>query len=134
MADSLAQAEARRKGTKSVSRKTGRPVAESSVSLAVRGKIGAIGEMTGDFTAPPQLDDARAYDLARLQMIGFFYFLTYDRATLVKGAVVDIFRRLIKMSATAPFTLSLPRVWPPEPTCMNSAGLKLRMGFAALIA
>ena len=24
-------------------------------------------------------------------------------------------------------------VWPPEPTCMNSAGLKLRMGFAALI-
>ena len=24
-------------------------------------------------------------------------------------------------------------LWPPEPTCMNSAGLKLRTGFAALI-
>lgn len=80
MSDSLAQAEAQRKGTKSVSRKTGKPVAESSASLTVRAKIGAIGEMTGDFTAPPQLDDARAYDLARLQMIGFFYFLTYERA------------------------------------------------------
>jgi len=25
-------------------------------------------------------------------------------------------------------------MWPPEPTCMNSAGFKLRTGFAALAA
>lgn len=36
--------------------------------------------MTGNFTSPPQLDDTRTYKLARLQMIGFFYFLTYDQA------------------------------------------------------
>jgi hypothetical protein len=80
MSDSLAQSEAKRKSTKSISRMTGKPVAESSVTLTVRSRIGTIGNLTSSFTAPPQLDDSRAYELARLQMIGFFYFLTYDSA------------------------------------------------------
>lgn len=80
MNDSRVQAEAKRKGMKSGSRSTGKAVAESSASLAVNAKIGVVGEMVADFTAPPQLDDARVHELARLQMTGFFYFLTYDRA------------------------------------------------------
>ena len=80
MSDSLAQSEAKRKSLKSISRMTGKSVAESSVTLTVRSQIGAIGNLTSSFTAPPQLDDNRAYELARLQMIGFFYFLTYDSA------------------------------------------------------
>jgi len=79
MSNSLMQAEAQRKSTKSVSRKTGKPVAESSESTKVHAKVGAFAEITANLTAPPQLDDARVYELARLQMIGFFYFLTYDR-------------------------------------------------------
>ena len=78
MNDSRLQAEANRKNVKSISRKTGKPVAESSSTLTVRAKIGQSGELTGTFAAPPQLDDNRVYELARLQMIGFFYFLTYD--------------------------------------------------------
>lgn len=81
LADSLVQAEARRKNIKSFSRKTGKPIAESSESIKIRAKLGVIAEITGDFTSPPQLDDKRVYELARLQMIGFFYFLTYDRVS-----------------------------------------------------
>jgi len=80
MGDSLAQAEARRKATKSISRTTGKPVAESATTLTVGARLGAIGQFKGSFTSPPQIDDARAYELARLQMMGFFYFLTYDSA------------------------------------------------------
>lgn len=79
MSDSRAQAEAKRRGTRSGSRKTGKPVAESHAALKFSGKLGNVGELKFSFAAPPQLDDARVYELARLQMVGFFYFLTYDR-------------------------------------------------------
>ena len=79
MSDSRAQAEATRRGAKSASRKTGRPVAESHATLKFSRKLGNTGEVQFSFTAPPQLDDARVYELARLQIVGFFYFLTYDQ-------------------------------------------------------
>ncbi len=78
MNDAVIQKEALRKGAKSVSRHTRKPVVESSTSLRVRASLGPSVELTGSFTAPPQLEDNRAYDLARLQMTAFFYFLTYD--------------------------------------------------------
>lgn len=81
MNDAMLQAEASRKIAKSISRKTGKPVAKSSPTLTVRVSMGPAVELTGSFTAPPQLEDSRAYELARLQMIGFFYLLTYDRVS-----------------------------------------------------
>lgn len=36
--------------------------------------------MTFDMTGPPQIAPARAFESARLQMMAFFYFLTYDQA------------------------------------------------------
>jgi hypothetical protein len=77
MADPVAQAEALRRGQKSSSRKTGKPVASSHASIRTTSQLGPV-EMTVGFTAPPQIDDARAYQLARMQMLGFFYLLTYE--------------------------------------------------------
>ena len=79
MDDSIVQMEAKRKGVNSFSRRTGKPVAESAAKLNIHGKIGSYIEVNGLFTAPPQLDDQRSFELARLQMIAFFYFLTYNK-------------------------------------------------------
>ena len=80
MADSRAQAEALRRSAKSGSRKTGKAVAASAIKLKASAKLGADTRLTFCLTGPPQFDDARVYELARLQMMAFFYFLTYDRS------------------------------------------------------
>lgn len=80
MADSRAQGEAKRRSAKSGSRTTGKSVAQSHASLEFAAPLGAGGQLKFKFDGPPQLDDARVYELARLQMMGFFYFLTYDRS------------------------------------------------------
>jgi len=79
MSDSRAEAEALRRGEKSGSRKTGKAVAASGVELKASAKLGADAELTFSFNGPPQFDDKRVYELARLQMMAFFYFLTYDK-------------------------------------------------------
>lgn len=79
MADELARAEAKRRGVKSGSRTTGRSVARSGVEVKGSAKLGTAAEITFSFNGPPQFDDKRVYELARLQMMGFFYFLTYDK-------------------------------------------------------
>jgi hypothetical protein len=79
MSDSRVQAEALRRSAKSGSRKTGKSVAASGVEVKGSAKLGLGAELTFEFIAPPQFDDQRVYELARLQMMGFFYFLTYDK-------------------------------------------------------
>lgn len=79
MSDALAQGEAVRRGGKSINRKTGKPVSESGVSVRFDGKLGSIATLSVNFAGLPQIDDARAYELARLQMMGFFYFLTFEK-------------------------------------------------------
>jgi hypothetical protein len=79
MADSRAQAEALRRSAKSGSRKTGKAVAASGVELLTSLDLGLCAELKFSFVGPPQFDDARVYELARLQMMAFFYFLTYDK-------------------------------------------------------
>lgn len=83
MSDSRAQAEAARRGAKSGSRKTGKAVAASGVEFKGSAQLGAHAELTFNFSGPPQFDDERVYELARLQMMAFFYFLTYDKANEV---------------------------------------------------
>ena len=79
MSDALLQKEATRKGVKSISRSTGKPVAKSSTKLTISAPLAAYGVLTGTFDGPPQLADHRVHELARLQIAGFFYFLTYDQ-------------------------------------------------------
>jgi hypothetical protein len=79
MSDSRAQAEALRRSAKSGSRRTGKAVAASGVDLKASAKLAFNAELTFSFTGPPQFDDDRVYELARLQMMAFFYFLTYDK-------------------------------------------------------
>lgn len=79
MSDSRVQAEALRRSAKSGSRKTGKAVAASGVELRISANVGLNAELAFSFNGPPQLDDGRVYELARLQMMAFFYFLTYDK-------------------------------------------------------
>lgn len=79
MSDSRARAEASRRSAKSGSRVTGKAVAASGVELKMSVARGANAKLTFAFNGPPQLDDERVYELARLQMMAFFYFLTYDK-------------------------------------------------------
>ena len=91
MADSRAQLEARRRSAKSGSRKTGKSVAASDVELEASAKLGIGAELTFSFTGPPQFDDARVFELARLQMMAFFYFLTYDKTKKLGQFWIDGF-------------------------------------------
>ncbi|TFW13369.1 HNH endonuclease [Massilia arenosa] len=77
LTDDLLTRDAMRKGGRSFSRTTGKPVSQSKTTLNFSGKAGAM-HITGNFVAPAQLDEERVFELARLQLTGFFYFLTYD--------------------------------------------------------
>lgn len=78
MNDDLLKKEAERKSKRSISRKTGKPVSQSAANVSFEVPIFSGASITGNFTSPPQIDDARAHELARLQLMGFFYMLTYD--------------------------------------------------------
>jgi len=72
----LLAAEAIRKG-KSVSRKTRRPVKDSSETISFSAIMGPAATLKGNFACAPQVDERRAAELARMQAQAFFYFLTY---------------------------------------------------------
>ncbi len=78
MDDQLLQQESRRRAHRSISRKTGRRVIDSAERIKFEAPLSKGISISGDFTAPPQLEESRAYELARLQMAGFFYMLTYQ--------------------------------------------------------
>jgi len=68
--------EAERKG-KSTSQRTGKPVSLSSESSKIVTQFGRATISFG-FKAPAQVDTSRLYQLARFQIAGFFFLLTYD--------------------------------------------------------
>ncbi len=72
------KSEANRKGHRSVSKRTGKRVSESIERLAISSQGSAIS-LSGSFTCPPQIEESRAFELARMQVLGFFYFLTYKQ-------------------------------------------------------
>lgn len=78
MADSRLQVEAKRRSLKSGSRKTGKAVAHSHVSIRFAAPVSEFACIKGNLNAPPQIDGDRVYELARMQIVALFYFLTYD--------------------------------------------------------
>lgn len=86
-ADPALPAEAQRKGRGAFSRRTGKPVADSTEQLTLHGQMGPVG-ISFRFHAAPQLDDERIFALAYYHWRGFFYHLSYDAATQ-RGQFVD---------------------------------------------
>ena len=70
--------DAQNKAQKSVSRRTRKKVADSHEEPKVRVPFGRSGSLDIGLVCPPQMDRRRVYELCRLQIAGFFYFLTYN--------------------------------------------------------
>lgn len=79
--DHVLAEEATRKAKNSTSRRTGKPVRDSSETVTVKTPFGSGGEMTFTLTAPPQVDSLRLFELARLHLVAFFYWITYNEPT-----------------------------------------------------
>ena len=65
----------------SFSRLTGKPVKDSRERITLRGPYAPGVEFKFEATAGPQVSSARAYELARMQLMALFYFLTFDPQT-----------------------------------------------------
>lgn len=78
--DDRLKADAARKARNSVSRRTGKKVCASGESIEVKMPFGPGVNFTFTMVASPQVDSQRAFELARLQLMGFFYFLTFNEA------------------------------------------------------
>lgn len=76
-ADEVLVSEAMRKA-RSSSRRTGKPVKESSEELVISGSLRPGLEMTVKLTGPPQIDSDRILELSRLHIMAFFYWVTYN--------------------------------------------------------
>ncbi len=75
--------ELRRKAEKSISRKTKKPVGQSQEELNVAVPFGPDARLTMNLVCPPQIEESRVFELARLQLMGFFYFITYDKQSRI---------------------------------------------------
>lgn len=85
LSDSALADEAIRKGKNSVSRRTRKPVKESSEQIAIKGSFSPGAEFTFDLTSPPQIESNRIYELARMQLMAFFYWITFNHISKKGG-------------------------------------------------
>ncbi len=75
-------AEAKRKALGSRSRLTGARIAHSHVKKELQLPFMG-GKMTVSMVAPPQVESQRVGNLAKMQMMAFFYFVTFDAVAKV---------------------------------------------------
>jgi len=73
--------EARRKGQNSISRRTKKPVKDSREEIKIEVPFGSNATFSFTTTCPPMIERQRLYELARLQLMGFFYLTTYSEKT-----------------------------------------------------
>lgn len=71
-------AEAKRKLAKSQSRSTGKRIVDSSEDHTINSKPLPGLSLSASMISPPQMDEARVYELAHYHARGFFYALTYN--------------------------------------------------------
>ncbi len=79
--DQAAAAHGQRKAENSYSRRTKRLVKNSREEMTINGSFGTGVSMTFKFTGPPQAEQQRVFDLARYQVMGFFYWITFNKET-----------------------------------------------------
>ena len=77
--------DARRRAPKSISRRTRKPVVDSDEKLTFDVRLNSEIEMAVGLVCPPQIDEMRAFELARLHMVGLFFMQTYNRETCEGG-------------------------------------------------
>lgn len=83
--DDMLIAEALRKGQRSISRRTGKPVSQSQEEMTINVPFAQGVEMTFNLLSPPQADSERIYELAQLQLMALFYWITYTPTTKKGG-------------------------------------------------
>ncbi len=89
--DEALVSEAKRKARNSISRRTGKPVCESIEKFEIKVPLCVGGELTIDLIAPPQIESSRIYELSRMQLMAFFYWITYNRETKRGGFWIGSF-------------------------------------------
>lgn len=77
--DAAAESDAGRKAKNSYSRRTRRLVKDSRQHTTLNMPFGQNARFSFTFTGAPQLDRGRVFELARLQLLGFFYWITFRR-------------------------------------------------------
>jgi hypothetical protein len=80
-ADDILVEEAARKAKNSISRRTGKPVKDSSEQINIKMPFAPGVELTLNLISPPQIASARIFELARMQLMAFFYWITYNQET-----------------------------------------------------
>ena len=81
----VVRSDAQRKAARSLSRRTHKTVKESNESIGVQAQFAPGVQMTLTLTSPAQVDETRVFELARFQLSGFFYLLTYQQNNAVGG-------------------------------------------------
>ena len=76
--DETAISDAARKAKNSYSRRARKPVMHSQERMKVNMPFGQGGSISFGFTSPPQVDDSRLFQLARMQLVGFFYWIAFQ--------------------------------------------------------
>lgn len=76
--DATGKSEAARKAKNSYSRRTRKRVKESREQIEARLPLGPGIKCSIQFVGPPQVDDNRVFQLAYMQLLGFFYWLMYQ--------------------------------------------------------
>jgi hypothetical protein len=79
--DPSVASEAGRKANRSTSRRTGKPVKDSREKMSLKMQLAPGCEITFGLISPPQADRERVFQLAQLQVMAFFYMVTFDQAT-----------------------------------------------------
>src|ERR1043166_8990358 len=69
--------DAARKAQKSINRRTGNRVADSAESQTIAAGFGPALSIQATFVSPPQVDHKRAFELSRLHVKAFFYWIAY---------------------------------------------------------
>jgi hypothetical protein len=68
-----------RRAAKSGNARTGRSVATPEPPIEIKSNFGLMS-MAFTMVGPPQMDEKRAFELARMQLAGFMFLLTYNKA------------------------------------------------------
>lgn len=76
--DDILEQEARRKMGRCLSRRTGKLVRDSIERISINASLGEAISLKFNLSCPPQLDEERAWALARLHIVAFFYWATFD--------------------------------------------------------
>ena len=79
--DEATASEAERKAQSSYSRYTKKTVKDSQENKTVEMPFGQVGTASFNFLAPPQVEPERLFGLARFQLMGFFYWITFDTSS-----------------------------------------------------